>query len=127
MKVGVIGTGYVGLVAGTGFADFGSHVTCVDIDQDRIARLQQGVVPIYEPGLSDLIERNASRGRLTFTSDLATAVAGARSPVRKPMAMVAAAAAIPTAQAATGSQRTPDVMLTAPPPPCGRTSRGRLL
>ncbi|HWM88454.1 MAG TPA: UDP-glucose/GDP-mannose dehydrogenase family protein [Kofleriaceae bacterium] len=77
MKVAVIGTGYVGLVAGTGFADFGSQVTCVDIDAARIAGLEKGVVPIYEPGLSDLIQRNASRGRLRFTTDLASAVDGA--------------------------------------------------
>ena len=77
MKVAVIGTGYVGLVAGTGFSDFGSQVICVDIDQDRIALLEGGGVPIYEPGLADLIRRNASRGRLRFTSDLASAVAGA--------------------------------------------------
>jgi UDPglucose 6-dehydrogenase len=77
MKVAVIGTGYVGLVAGTGFADFGSQVTCVDIDSARIAQLARGVVPIYEPGLSDLIQRNVSHGRLHFTSDLPGAVAGA--------------------------------------------------
>jgi UDPglucose 6-dehydrogenase len=77
MKVAVIGTGYVGLVAGTGFADFGSHVTCVDIDRARIAGLEKGVVPIYEPGLADLLQRNTSRGRLTFTTDVASAVAGA--------------------------------------------------
>lgn len=77
MKVAVIGTGYVGLVAGTGFADFGSQVTCVDIDHVRIATLEGGGVPIYEPGLADLIQRNASRGRLRFTSDVASAVAGA--------------------------------------------------
>jgi UDPglucose 6-dehydrogenase len=78
MKVAVIGTGYVGLVAGTGFADFGSHVTCVDIDSVRVAELEKGVVPIYEPGLEDLISRNSSRGRLRFTTDLASAVAGAQ-------------------------------------------------
>ena len=63
MKVVVIGTGYVGLVAGAGFADFGNSVTSVDIDSQRVARLSRGEVPIYEPGLSDLIQRNASRGR----------------------------------------------------------------
>jgi UDPglucose 6-dehydrogenase len=77
MKVAVIGTGYVGLVAGTGFADFGSQVTCVDIDRVRVATLEGGGVPIYEPGLADLIQRNAARGRLRFTSEIATAVAGA--------------------------------------------------
>jgi UDPglucose 6-dehydrogenase len=77
MKVTVIGTGYVGLVAGAGFADFGNQVTCVDIDPERIATLERGGVPIYEPGLGDLIHRNASRGRLRFTMDTASAVAGA--------------------------------------------------
>jgi len=77
MKVAVIGTGYVGLVAGTGFADFGSEVICVDIDRARISMLEAGGVPIYEPGLADLIRRNASRGRLRFTSETASAVAGA--------------------------------------------------
>jgi UDPglucose 6-dehydrogenase len=75
MQIAVIGTGYVGLVAGAGFADFGNDVTCVDIDADRIARLRRGEVPIYEPGLSRLITRNA--GRLEFTTDTAAAVAGA--------------------------------------------------
>jgi len=77
MKVAVIGTGYVGLVAGTGFADFGNQVTCVDIDRARIATLEGGGVPIYEPGLGDLIQRNRSRGRLRFTGDVGSAVAGA--------------------------------------------------
>jgi UDPglucose 6-dehydrogenase len=77
MKVAVIGTGYVGLVAGAGLADFGNAVVCVDIDRDRIAALQRGVVPIYEPGLGDLINRNAERGRLRFTTEVSTAVAGA--------------------------------------------------
>jgi UDPglucose 6-dehydrogenase len=77
MQIAVIGTGYVGLVAGAGFADFGNDVTCVDIDADRIARLRLGEVPIYEPGLSRLISRNAPAGRLQFTTDAAAAVAGA--------------------------------------------------
>jgi UDPglucose 6-dehydrogenase len=77
MQIAVIGTGYVGLVAGAGFADFGNDVTCVDIDADRIARLRLGEVPIYEPGLSRLISRNAPTGRLQFTTDAAAAVAGA--------------------------------------------------
>jgi UDPglucose 6-dehydrogenase len=77
MKVAVVGTGYVGLVAGAGFSDFGSHVVCADVDRARIALLEGGGVPIYEPGLSDLIRRNASRGRLRFTCDVAAAVEGA--------------------------------------------------
>ncbi len=74
MKIAVIGTGYVGLVTGTCFADSGNDVTCVDIDQEKIDRLQNGDVPIYEPGLSELISRNTQARRLHFTTDLAAAV-----------------------------------------------------
>lgn len=74
MEICVIGTGYVGLVAGTCFAESGNDVTCVDIDQDKIAMLNRGEVPIYEPELSELIERNREENRLTFTTDLAEAV-----------------------------------------------------
>jgi UDPglucose 6-dehydrogenase len=77
MKIAVIGTGYVGLVAGAGFSDFGNHVTCVDVDTGRIDRLNRGEIPIYEPGLSDLVLRNVERKRLSFTTQLAPAVAGA--------------------------------------------------
>ena len=76
MKVAVIGTGYVGLVAGAGLSDFGNDVACVDIDAERIERLNAGEIPIYEPGLEDLVRRNRSEGRLTFTTDLAEAVTG---------------------------------------------------
>jgi UDPglucose 6-dehydrogenase len=78
MKIAVVGTGYVGLVSGTCFADSGNHVTCVDIDEQKIERLNQGQVPIYEPGLSELVVRNASIGRLHFTIDLAAAVSQAQ-------------------------------------------------
>src|SRR5688572_5554819 len=74
MKIAMIGTGYVGLVTGTCLADSGNDVTCVDIDQDKIERLEHGDVPIYEPGLGELIERNASAGRLKFTTKTAEAV-----------------------------------------------------
>lgn len=74
MKLCVVGTGYVGLVAGTCFAESGNDVSCVDIDADKIAKLQQGMVPIYEPGLEELIKRNIAEGRLSFTTDLAAAV-----------------------------------------------------
>jgi UDPglucose 6-dehydrogenase len=77
MRIAVVGTGYVGLVAGAGFADFGNDVTCVDIDAHRITRLQAGEMPIYEPHLGELVRRNADQGRLVFTTELAEAVAGA--------------------------------------------------
>lgn len=74
MRLCMIGTGYVGLVAGTCFAESGNDVICMDVDAQKIAALQQGVVPIYEPGLQELIQRNLSEGRLSFTTDLAAAV-----------------------------------------------------
>jgi len=74
MKISVVGTGYVGLVAGTCFAEGGNDVVCVDIDERKIAALNQGEVPIYEPGLEEMIRRNAADGRLRFTTDIAPAV-----------------------------------------------------
>jgi UDPglucose 6-dehydrogenase len=78
MKIAMIGTGYVGLVTGTCLADSGNEVTCVDIDQEKIERLEQGQIPIYEPGLSELVLRNAASGRLRFTTNTADAVSSAR-------------------------------------------------
>ena len=74
MKIAVIGSGYVGLVAGAGFSDFGNHVTCVDIDPARIERLRRGEIPFHEPGLAELVQRNARQGRLAFTTDTAEGV-----------------------------------------------------
>src|SRR5690606_28312047 len=74
MKVAVIGTGYVGLVVGAGLADSGNDVICADIDANKIARLNRGEIPIYEPGLEPLVERNLADGRLTFSTDVAGAV-----------------------------------------------------
>ena len=74
MKIAVIGTGYVGLVTGTCFAETGNQVICVDIDAQKVARLQNGEIPIFEPGLDVLFERNTGQGRLSFTTDLAAAV-----------------------------------------------------
>jgi UDPglucose 6-dehydrogenase len=77
MRVAMIGTGYVGLVSGACFADFGHEVICVDRDKTKIAALERGEMPIYEPGLNDMVAANARAGRLTFATDLADAVAGA--------------------------------------------------
>ena len=77
MKIAIIGTGYVGLVSGACFSEFGFEVTCVDNDPDKIASITAGDMPIFEPGLADLVGRNASAGRLHFTTDLKNAVAAA--------------------------------------------------
>jgi UDPglucose 6-dehydrogenase len=77
MRIAVIGTGYVGLVSGACFSEFGVNVVCVDKDEGKIARLQRGEIPIFEPGLDQLVESNVKAGRLSFTTDLAAAVAGA--------------------------------------------------
>lgn len=74
MKLSIIGTGYVGLVQGACFADTGNHVVCMDIDEKKVAKLRKAVVPIYEPGLEELVKRNLQEGRLEFTTSLKTAV-----------------------------------------------------
>src|SRR5215467_10749923 len=76
MRIAMIGTGYVGLVSGACFSEFGASVTCVDQDAAKIAGLQRGEMPIYEPGLAALVAANAGAGRLSFTTDLEAAVAG---------------------------------------------------
>ena len=77
MKIAMIGTGYVGLVSGVCFSDFGHNVVCVDKDANKIANLKQGKVPIFEPGLDMLMAKNVDAGRLTFTVDLPSAIKGA--------------------------------------------------
>jgi len=79
MKIAMVGTGYVGLVSGACFSEFGWDVVCVDNNPDKIAMLEDGRMPIYEPGLEDLVERNVAAGRLTFTTDLESAVKGAEA------------------------------------------------
>ena len=78
MKIAVVGTGYVGLVTGTCFAETGNHVTCVDIDEEKVKKLQSGKVTIYEPGLEPLFERNIRQGRLDFTTSLKEGIKDAR-------------------------------------------------
>jgi UDPglucose 6-dehydrogenase len=77
MRIVMVGSGYVGLVSGACFADFGHDVVCVDKAEEKIAALKQGRIPIFEPGLDELVATNAKSGRLSFTTELAPAVAEA--------------------------------------------------
>ena len=80
MKLCVVGTGYVGLVAGTCFAESGNDVLGMDVDAQKIQVLESGRLPIYEPGLQELVQRNRREGRLNFTTDLARAITGGGRP-----------------------------------------------
>ncbi|MEM7407524.1 MAG: UDP-glucose 6-dehydrogenase, partial [Pseudomonadota bacterium] len=77
MNVVMIGSGYVGLVSGACFAEFGAEVVCLDVDETKIARLNDGEIPIYEPGLDDLVSRNVAQGRLQFSTDFAEPIGAA--------------------------------------------------
>ena len=79
MKIAMVGSGYVGLVSGACLADFGHEVVCIDKDPAKIERLRAGEMPIYEPGLDELVRRNVQDGRLAFTTDLAEGMAGAQA------------------------------------------------
>src|SRR4051812_16826038 len=79
MKIAMVGSGYVGLVSGACFADFGHEVVCIDKDPAKIAALNAGIMPIYEPGLAELVAGNAKAGRLSFTTDLAAGIAGGQA------------------------------------------------
>ncbi|MBA2469402.1 MAG: UDP-glucose/GDP-mannose dehydrogenase family protein, partial [Chloroflexia bacterium] len=74
MRITIFGTGYVGLVTGACFAESGNHVYCVDVDVDKVAALQRGEIPIYEPGLAEIVGQNTKAGRLTFTTDASEGV-----------------------------------------------------
>ena len=74
MKIAVIGTGYVGLVTGTCFAEVGMDVVCIDIDVTKIENLKKGILPIFEPGLQEMVQRNFADGRLKFSSSLADSI-----------------------------------------------------
>ena len=74
MKITIIGTGYVGLVSGACFAEFGVEVICVDRDKQKIKKLNKGIIPIFEPGLDDLVKKNVKQKRLCFTSNLKNSI-----------------------------------------------------
>ena len=104
MRIAVIGTGYVGLVSGACFAEFGVDVTCVDVDVTKIDKLNNGVIPIYEPGLDQIVEKNVRDGRLHFTTDIRAAVESASAaPARSSVAFCASSSGARTSGIGTGA------------------------
>lgn len=89
MKIAVIGTGYVGLVSGACFAEVGNDVLCVDLDQKKIDDLNKGIIPIYEPGLDDLVKNNSAAGRLSFTTDISDAIGSEKDAVASDILFIA--------------------------------------
>ena len=85
MNIAIVGTGYVGLVSGTCFAEMGVNVTCVDVNEQKIQCLQNGVMPIYEPGLEELVKRNMEYGRLRFTRRYSSTVCFSSVPMTCPL------------------------------------------
>ncbi|MDQ3139136.1 MAG: UDP-glucose/GDP-mannose dehydrogenase family protein [Pseudomonadota bacterium] len=126
MRIAVIGTGYVGLVSGACFSDFGHHVTCVDKDAGKIAALERGVMPIFEPGLDQLVERNVRGGRLEFTTDATAAVAQAEAifiavgtPSRRGDGHADLSYVFDAAREIAGALKTPAVVVTKSTVPVG--------
>ena len=96
MRIAMIGTGYVGLVSGACLSEFGHDVVCIDKDASKVETLKSGGIPIYEPGLDDVVADNAKAGRLSFTTDLKAAVAGAEAVFIAVGTPAGAATAMPT-------------------------------
>ena len=88
MKIAVVGTGYVGLVTGTCLAETGNQVTCIDIDEKKVEKLKNMIMPIYEPGLDVLFERNIKQGRLNFTTNLTERAISPEGPLSKNLDLI---------------------------------------
>ncbi|WP_298284000.1 UDP-glucose/GDP-mannose dehydrogenase family protein [Novosphingobium sp.] len=126
MKIAMVGSGYVGLVSGACFADFGHDVVCIDKDESKIARLLDGVMPIYEPGLAELVSANVKAGRLSFSTDLGRAIEGAQAvfiavgtPSRRGDGHADLSYVRAVAQELAGNIRTPTVVVTKSTVPVG--------
>ncbi|MFN3423584.1 MAG: UDP-glucose dehydrogenase family protein [Novosphingobium meiothermophilum] len=126
MKIAMVGSGYVGLVSGACFADFGHDVVCIDKDEGKINRLLEGVMPIYEPGLAELVAANVKAGRLSFSTDLPSAIEGAQAvfiavgtPSRRGDGHADLSYVYAVAQELAANIRTPTVVVTKSTVPVG--------